>query len=261
MSAEPSTRDDPPPAARPQRITPLLLARVAGVATLVSLFFALLAPGGSDALPLTSRIAMFVGYGWLGAGLGIVAVRVAYRLGLWRRGWIVTAGVSGLLMTPPMWAVVWLLLWPINGHPLPLADLPQMLWDVALYCVGMSYFAMALSWRRGASADQPPGPPKFLDRVPLKLRGGELWAVEAEDHYLRLHTSKGQDLILMRLADAIDELEGLEGAQVHRSWWVARDAVTDARRGDGRAVLTLKDGSEVPVSRTYARQLRERRWI
>ena len=104
-------------------------------------------------------------------------------------------------------------------------------------------------------------PPKFLERLPLKLRGAEMWAVEAEDHYLRLHTSKGQDLILLRLADAVAELEGIEGAQVHRSWWVARDAITDAKRGDGRATLTLKDGAEVPVSRTYAGPLREKGWI
>jgi DNA-binding LytR/AlgR family response regulator len=115
--------------------------------------------------------------------------------------------------------------------------------------------------RKGAETHAGAAPPKFLDRLPLKLRGAEIWAVEAEDHYLRLHTSKGQDLILMRLADAVTELEGIEGARVHRSWWVARDAITDARRGDGRATLTLKDGAEVPVSRTYAGLLRERGWI
>ena len=85
--------------------------------------------------------------------------------------------------------------------------------------------------------------------------------MESEDHYLRLHTSQGQDLILMRLADAVAELEGIEGAQVHRSWWAAREAIAEARRGDGRATLTLKDGSEAPVSRTYAKLLRERGWI
>jgi DNA-binding LytR/AlgR family response regulator len=120
---------------------------------------------------------------------------------------------------------------------------------------------MLIETRREAMTAAGPNPPKFLERLPLKLRGGEVWAVEAEDHYLRLHTSKGQDLILMRLADAVAELEGIEGAQVHRSWWVARDAITDAKRGDGRATLTLKDGAEVPVSRTYAGLLRERGWI
>jgi DNA-binding LytR/AlgR family response regulator len=85
--------------------------------------------------------------------------------------------------------------------------------------------------------------------------------VEAEDHYLRLHTSLGQDLILMRLSDAVAELEGLEGAQTHRSWWVAKGAVTGTERLDGRAVLTLKDGAEVPVSRGFARELRAAGWF
>jgi DNA-binding LytR/AlgR family response regulator len=111
---------------------------------------------------------------------------------------------------------------------------------------------------RSATRTQPV---RFLERLPPKLRGAAMWAVEAEDHYLRLHTSKGQDLILMRLADAVAELEGIEGLQVHRSWWVARDAVSDIARGDGRATLTLQDGSQVPVSRTYARVLREKGWM
>lgn len=103
--------------------------------------------------------------------------------------------------------------------------------------------------------------PKFLERLPEKLRGAELYAVEAEDHYLRLHTSAGQDLILMRLSDAVAELEGIEGARVHRSWWVAKGAVTGAERGEGRATLTLKDGSTAPVSRAYARSLRQTGWF
>ena len=46
----------------------------------------------------------------------------------------------------------------------------------------------------------------------------------------------------------------------HRSWWVARDAVRDASRGDGRATLTLEGGIVAPVSRRYARALREAGW-
>lgn len=106
-----------------------------------------------------------------------------------------------------------------------------------------------------------PAPVRFLERLPAKLRGAQVWAIEAEDHYLRLHTSKGQDLILMRLADAVAELGGIEGAQVHRSWWVARDAIAGIARRDGRATLTLQDGAQVPVSRPFAKQLRERGWM
>ncbi len=85
--------------------------------------------------------------------------------------------------------------------------------------------------------------------------------MEAEDHYLRLHTSRGSDLILLRLADALDELDGIEGARVHRSWWVARDAVQAAVRDDGRTSLRLKGDILAPVSRTYVKALRAEGWF
>jgi DNA-binding LytR/AlgR family response regulator len=146
----------------------------------------------------------------------------------------------------------------MGGH-YDLVDIPELVLKVMAISAAMIAINV-LAERRGVTSAGPQ-PAKFLERLPLKLRGAEVWAVEAEDHYLRLHTSKGQDLVLMRLSDAIAELEGIEGAQVHRSWWVAREAITEAVRGDGRATLTLKDAAEVPVSRTYARLLRERGWI
>ena len=103
-------------------------------------------------------------------------------------------------------------------------------------------------------------PARFIDRLPFKLRGAAIRAVSSEDHYLRIHTDRGSDLILMRLSDALTELEGLEGAQTHRSWWVAKDAVRDVSRGDGRATLTLEGGVEAPVSRRYAKALRDAGW-
>ena len=96
--------------------------------------------------------------------------------------------------------------------------------------------------------------------MPLKLRGAAIRAVQSEDHYLRIHTDRGSDLVLMRLSDALTELEGLEGAQTHRSWWVAKDAVRGVTRGDGRATLTLEGGVEAPVSRRYAKALRDAGW-
>jgi DNA-binding LytR/AlgR family response regulator len=102
---------------------------------------------------------------------------------------------------------------------------------------------------------------RFLERLPPRLRGAEIHAVQAEDHYLRVHTTRGSDLILMRLADAIVELDGLDGAQTHRSWWVARAAVQDVRRSDGRATLVLPMGIEAPVSRNNLPALRDRGWF
>ena len=194
--------------------------------------------------------------GWL---WGAFVSRFFFRrpfgsLGTW---WRVV--IASLALSLPFTVVVALASMLVMGSHFDLADIPALIVSVMTVSVVMIAINVLVDRQSVTSASNEPA--KFLERLPLKLRGGEVWAVEAEDHYLRLHTSKGQDLILMRLADAISELEGIEGAQVHRSWWVARDAIADARRGDGRATLTLKDGAEAPVSRTYARLLRERGWI
>jgi DNA-binding LytR/AlgR family response regulator len=105
------------------------------------------------------------------------------------------------------------------------------------------------------------GAETFLQRLPLRLRSAELYAIESEDHYLRVHTSAGQELILMRLADAVRELAGVEGLRTHRSWWVAKQGLADIARGDGRLVLKLKSGAEAPVSRTYLKAVRDAGWV
>lgn len=100
--------------------------------------------------------------------------------------------------------------------------------------------------------EAPPGPPaaRLLARLPLEKRGA-LVSLSVQDHYTEVTTSAGRALVLLRLSDAISEAEGVPGLQVHRSHWVALAAVARVRRDGARAVLTLKDGREVPVSRTY----------
>ena len=109
-----------------------------------------------------------------------------------------------------------------------------------------------------AAEDLPPV--RFLERLPINLKGADLWAVQAEDHYVRVHSSKGSALILLRLADAAAELEGLEGARVHRSWWVARTAVEGADRRGAQTVLKLSGGVEAPVSRAQVAELKRAGW-
>lgn len=101
----------------------------------------------------------------------------------------------------------------------------------------------------------------LTDKLPHRLRAAPILALSSEDHYLRVRTAAGEALILMRLSDAAAAMEGFDGARTHRSWWVARAAVADARRGDGRGVLILADGTEAPVSRTYYPALRDAGWF
>ncbi|MGC1496780.1 MAG: LytTR family DNA-binding domain-containing protein [Sulfitobacter sp.] len=90
----------------------------------------------------------------------------------------------------------------------------------------------------------------FLRRIPLAQRG-PLIRIEAQDHYLNVITNKGSALILLRLNEAVAELGKVNGLQVHRSHWIYLDAVMDHRRSQGRDLLVMSDGTEVPVSRSY----------
>ncbi len=92
-------------------------------------------------------------------------------------------------------------------------------------------------------------PPEIMARLPLEKRGA-LVALSATDHYVDVATSKGNTLILLRLADAIKEA-GEDGLQVHRSHWIALAQVKAARRDAGRVILTMSNDAEIPVSRSY----------
>ncbi len=103
--------------------------------------------------------------------------------------------------------------------------------------------------------------PRFAERLPIGLRSARILALSAEDHYLRVHTDNGDALILMRLSDAIAEIPTANGLQTHRSWWVARGAVTSAKRSEGKGTIHLANGVEVPVSRTYLKAVGAAGWF
>ncbi len=87
-------------------------------------------------------------------------------------------------------------------------------------------------------------------RLPEAARGRLLYA-KAEDHYLKIHTDRGHALVLMRLRD-LPALVGAErGMQVHRSYWVARDAVTELEPSGRDLTVRVANGDRVPVSRRH----------
>jgi DNA-binding LytR/AlgR family response regulator len=100
----------------------------------------------------------------------------------------------------------------------------------------------------------------FVARAVPRLTGGRLLAVEAEDHYLRIHTDRGSDLALMRLRDAVAELAGVPGLQVHRSFWVAETGVAQVVRRGPSWLVMLESGVAVPVSRNYSAELKAAGW-
>lgn len=104
------------------------------------------------------------------------------------------------------------------------------------------------------------GQPRLMQRLPATF-GDRLICMNMEDHYLRVHGPSGSALILMRMRDAVDEMDGIDGAQISRSWWVARDAIRRVVR-DGRSVkFELENGVAAPVARSRIPELRRRGWL
>jgi hypothetical protein len=103
-----------------------------------------------------------------------------------------------------------------------------------------------------------PIPSALLARSRLPA-DAEIRAMTAEEHYVRLFTDKGRDLVRFRFSDALDGLAHVpDGVQVHRSWWVRLDRVVDWTERDRTFELVLEDGLRVPVSVAFRSAVRQR---
>lgn len=140
---------------------------------------------------------------------------------------------------------------PDHAHP------SDALW-LFPYCLAISTALMAVlrlviepSFAHAKTAEPAPeAPPPLLERLPHDVRG-TLLHLSMSDHYVEVFTSRGKALVLMRMADAIKETGNVGGLQIHRSHWVAKDAVKAIRRVEGKTVIETKAGALLPVSRSH----------
>ena len=107
-----------------------------------------------------------------------------------------------------------------------------------------------------ATESSEPPPANFLGRLPVHL-GRDVVYLKVSGHYLEVVTTHGSGVILQRLMDAVREL-GSTGMQIHRSYWVAHHHIRYVVRRDRRTLLHLTGDYEVPVSRTFLPEVRQR---
>lgn len=252
-------------------------ARRAGLLALAALVLTVLGPFGTfQDFAFGPRLVYWFGLVAVGAALFETALRLGLRHPRLRAGhWGYLLATAIVVTAAGQTAVVWGAEALTRGPPA--VTLPELFIYVLVVTLLVS---PAPAWRelkaRGlldppdvsppaalpaaTAAAMPPSRPAFYRRIPGHLTG-DLLALEMEDHYLRIHTDGGSDLILMRLRDAVAELAGADGLQVHRSFWVARAAVTaTAREADGRVALTLRNGLRIPVSRSRLAAVRAAGW-
>ena len=225
-------------------------------------------------LSLPDRVAFWTlatSVNWLfGLVLGAAAGLAFERQGV--LAWAAAVVAGSAVAAVPGTAVVWLLVAAFMGHRMTgvmeIVSLYSQVITIHLVLNALvTWLIYGKSRQTGeegesdplrTAAEAPAAP--FLERIPDRL-GRNLLHLRMQDHYVEVHTDTGNDLVLLRFRDALREVEGLDGAQVHRSHWVARSAVAGVERRNGRIALRLVNGNEVPVSRSFAPRLRGRGWL
>lgn len=286
-------REAPPAAFHAARIAAPLRERVVRglvIGTVAALVLAIVGALNTDEAAFSRRLAYWLAVVLPGSILGIfIHTAVAAWGGLADRRWLEMVVVSIIVAIPHTFIVVVasmlmfgtgtlsvgtvlgfgavvlmfsLVLTTINYLSSP-RDLPGALAAAQPAPVPAGPIAVAPLAPAGpvpppASAVLPGG---LAERLPPRLGNGRLIALEAEDHYLRIHTDLGSDMILMRMVDAVALLDLVPGARVHRSWWVARSAVEGSSSLDGRTTLRLATGLVVPVSRSMRPSLAAEGWF
>ncbi len=220
-------------------------------------------PFGTSALDIGPRFLYFFGMISVGCAQWVLIVRTIHRvtsIDPWPpiAGVIVSSTVfAGLMALEINLVRGWLPDVPTHSGVGPFFGL---LGGMLAFCL----IAQLLGRFVAATATNPPqdagGEVRFLKRIPNGI-AGDLLSLRTEDHYLRIHTTAGSDLILFRLKDALAELDGADGMQVHRSYWVAREAIEVIERKGRKTMLVLKDGQHVPVSESFMPAVRDAGWL
>ncbi|MCY6383092.1 LytTR family DNA-binding domain-containing protein [Hoeflea prorocentri] len=216
---------------------------------LVAIFAGLSGPFGSyDAFAPFERhlfwLLVVAGTALAGHVAGTSAEILAERLGCPHR---LRLPVAAIIAAMPVFGVVVALLFAFGSKP-GAADLLTIFGQCAVVTMGIALLPSLLPKKTPLPA--APVAPQLISRLPPEKRG-RLVRLAAQDHYVEVVTTRGRTLVAMRFRDAIAEAMPEPGAQIHRSHWVARHAVSGRCRLNGRVVLMLANGTKIPVGRKY----------
>jgi len=222
------------------------------VLVILSLVVGLIGPFGTyQAMGVAPRLAYWTAIVISTAAVGTLGANFFEHLLEPRLNRFFAAPLAGALAGPFIAAVVAAINVAVFGPGASAIDLVTL----GLYCalisaaVALTSVVLANNPSRGDQAAEAASP-ALLERLPRDRRG-RLLHLAVSDHYVDVTTEKGTTLVLIRLSDAIREAAPTPGLQVHRSHWVALDAVRRGIRQAGKPMLELETGVTVPVSRTY----------
>jgi hypothetical protein len=225
----------------------------------------LIGPYGSFVANPINRICFWVSVFWAGAVILWPATTGSLR---WaeRRAFplLLAAAVTMLIACIPLAVFAWAscsLFWPVHASGIR----PQE-WYIFTLIIAAPATAAAL-WLEGfrirtgsmAASQRLATRPQVPEQLPERLLDLVI-CLQMEDHHVRAFTTGGSQLYFAAMRDVIEQL-GPRGTQVHRSWWVANDAVIGSSEVNRSFELLLRNGITVPVARSRIPAVRAAGWL
>jgi DNA-binding LytR/AlgR family response regulator len=218
-------------------------------------------------LPLGQEIFRLLAAGALGASVTPLAFLLARRWPLraatsWRNASLLAAGYGALtvalLVVSCGLADLFL---PEEHRPLLTAIREQIVADGPLLFACLAGLGAVAHWR---TVTPDPAPPSHLTSVSVKLRNAihvvqlsEVRWIETQGNYLALHTGDHTHLLRETSARLEQRIDPERFLRIHRQTLVAVSRMRAlAPLAGGDAMLTLDDGTELRVSRTYRNRVR-----
>jgi hypothetical protein len=175
------------------------------------------------------------------------------------RGSIVIAVLACVLICPPMHALARTLFGASVAERPSWAELIMLVGSITLGVCSLRHSLRLPVVEEAVTV--PPPPPEVMPRLVARLEPavqGRLQAISVRDHYVDVQTSLGEGSLLMRFSDAIAEVTPVDGTQVHRSHWVAWEAIAAVEKAEGKLFVRLPSGNRLPVSRNHREKLEAR---
>lgn len=193
-------------------------------------------------------------------GLFMIAVSMSVEETFFKNLTFRQEELGRLLVMPP---IIIIPLYPsvtayLAPQPMPISFFEAV---VACYLLGgivtSARFSVLYSTRGAVEISNQNGDaPRLMRRLPDDAKGPIL-RLSGRDHFVEIVTAEAIHSVRMRLADAVEEMDGVDGLYTHRSHWVAKEAIREIEREGGRHYVISADKERIPVSRGKLAELED----
>lgn len=135
--------------------------------------------------------------------------------------------------------------------------LPRILKDILAPSARTQLATFMTDTAGGLALQMRPPPMREVDLLGRRFAIHQIMCLQAEEHYVLITLKNAQtELLRGKISDAVAVLADVDGKRIHRSHWVAADAVAGWRADrSGHTILTCF-GKDLPVARNRQHEVR-----